>query len=610
MPSLAASPFLDALGWALLNSIWQFGVLWCLYYVLTAGIKLSASARHSLAVYMLLAGAGWFIVSLSWKYYSHPAPLSYTLALENNAWYAAYENTRSWMDRLMPWWSAAYLVCIVLLFIKFCLFVRQANLLQQKDISRLPVEWRLYVKNIAALLGIEKGIKAVVSARVDTPQVIGFLKPVILVPLACINHLSTEQLEAVLLHELVHIRRNDYLVNLFVATAEILFFFNPFVKQLVAAVRKEREYSCDDMVLQFRYQPQQYASALLSLERSRTSAVTFGIAASGRGQKQLLVRVQRIIGIKSGYNKLPQAGAYLAVVMLLGFIAMVNPVKIVADKINPALARINIKNNFTINPSNNDNNITIVNVRSGAPKPVRKEGHKKGNAPYRDTDDSGDEMVVDLQPASSSNGSGIAEAGLEATVSLEQRDFSLPEGSTPAAPPPPYSDISVASTYVPNNSFSYHLVPDTNLPKVKGETYTEKQAREALTRTKIAMNQINWQRIERELRYNKRSLNRLKAEISKELSALNWQQINQDVQEQQKTNELQKARAIVLKEQAIKEYQQNEAYSEALREQLMQRDQLIKANEQQLQNQQKELINEQRKKSAEQTAKKKRIVYI
>ena len=86
MPVFAASPFLDALGWALLNSIWQFGVLWCMYYVLTVLIKsLTAAARHNLAVYLLVAGAGWFVISLSWKYYSQPAGLAYTIATDSSS---------------------------------------------------------------------------------------------------------------------------------------------------------------------------------------------------------------------------------------------------------------------------------------------------------------------------------------------------------------------------------------------------------------------------------------------------------------------------------------------------------------------------------------------
>ncbi len=377
MPFFAVSPFLDALGWALLNSLWQFGVLWCLYYVLTAGIKqLTASAKHALSVYMLMAGMCWFVISLSWKYYSlpHTGPSTLFVGVGSDSLTSMPGNMPgSWpIDRLMPWWSAVYLICIAALFIKFLLFIREAQHLQQKDISKLPVEWRLYVKKVAALLGIEKEIKAVVSARVDTPQVIGFLKPVVLVPLACINYLDTEQLEAVLLHELIHIRRNDYLVNLFVASAEILFFFNPFVKQLVRSqVRREREYSCDDMVLQFQYQPQQYASALLSLERQRTAAVTFGIAASGRGQKQLLARVQRIAGIKINQQRRSQAGAYLAVVLLLGFIAMVNPVKVVTIQLLPTLAH----GTTPARANMEHNSYTIIHFQPS--KPVLKAGKKK-----------------------------------------------------------------------------------------------------------------------------------------------------------------------------------------------------------------------------------------
>ncbi len=606
MPFFAVSPFLDALGWALLNSLWQCGILWCLYYVLTAGVKqLTASARHTLSVYMLLAGACWFIISLSWKYSATPhSPAAWTVAVDSGSYYTAWQYIQQLADRLMPWWSACYLICIAGLFIKFALYIRQAQHLQRKDISKLPVHWRLYVNKIAALLHIEKEIKAVVSARVDTPQVIGFLKPVVLVPLACINCLSPEQLEAVLLHELIHIKRNDYLVNLFVATAEILFFFNPFVKQLVSAIRREREYSCDDMVLQFQYQPQQYAAALLSLERQRTTAVTFGIAASGRGQKQLLARVQRIAGMKISRQRLSQAGAYLAVALLLGFIATVNPVKMVADKISPALVEYTRSTNAN-GLASPEHPFTIVNFQQ--PKPVQKEGRKKSGMPGGEEQDNSDDinLQVELQPASA-NGTGEAENNLEATI-REQRDFSLPESNVEVPPAPDETDAS-ASPYVPNNSFSYHFVPDTSLPRIKGETYAEKQAREAFVKAKKAMEQINWQRIEHDLRYNKRSLEKLKAEISKELSALNWQQINQEVQDQQKITEMQKTRAALLKAQAIHQYQQNEVYSEALRRNLMEKDQLIQESEKRQEAQQK-ILNEQQKKLQDEM-KKKRIVCI
>ncbi len=95
-----------------------------------------------------------------------------------------------------------------------------------------------------------------------------FFKPVILVPLAAINHLTPQQLEAVLLHELSHIKRYDYLVNLIINFIQTILYFNPFVKAFVKIVEKEREKSCDDMVLQFQYDSHEYATALLMLEKT------------------------------------------------------------------------------------------------------------------------------------------------------------------------------------------------------------------------------------------------------------------------------------------------------------------------------------------------------
>jgi beta-lactamase regulating signal transducer with metallopeptidase domain len=575
-----------------------------LYFVLTAGIKqLTASAKHTLSVYMLMAGVCWFVISLSWKYYSLPHTAVYTVGV-GSAPYTAWEYARQLVDRLMPWWSALYLICIAALFIKFLLFIREAQHLQQKDISKLPVDWRLYVRKTAALLGIEKEIKAVVSARVDTPQVIGFLKPVILVPLACINYLDTDQLEAVLLHELIHIKRNDYLVNLFVASAEILFFFNPFVKQLVCALRKEREYSCDDMVLQFQYQPCQYASALLSLERQRTTVVTFGIAASGRGQKQLLARVQRIAGMKINQQRLSQAGAYLAVALLLGFIAMVNPVKVVEDKISPALVNISWHKDTSV-PAAVEHSYTIVNLH--AAKQVQKEGRKKPNTSngIQDNEDDGN-LLVDMQ-AASLDGSQQQENNQDVVV-REQRDFSLPETSATAPPLAEDETPDALAPYVPNNSYSYHFVPDSSVPRIKGETFSEKQAREALSKAKKAMEQINWQRIQHDLKYNKRSLDKLKAEISRELATLDWQQINTEVMEQQKIADMQKTRSVILREQSLRQYQQNETYNEAVRKALMEKTQQLKESEERQETQQQILIDQQKKLQDE--MRKKKIVYI
>ncbi|MBC7587673.1 MAG: M56 family metallopeptidase [Chitinophagaceae bacterium] len=92
------------------------------------------------------------------------------------------------------------------------------------------MDWKIFVKQVSYQLGIKKNVNIYLSELVTTPMTIGFLKPIILVPLASINHLSAEQIEAVLLHELAHIKRLDYLFNLFLSVTETILFFNPFTQ--------------------------------------------------------------------------------------------------------------------------------------------------------------------------------------------------------------------------------------------------------------------------------------------------------------------------------------------------------------------------------------------
>ena len=128
-------------------------------------------------------------------------------------------------------------------------------------------------------MGISRKVSVWISQHIDVPATIGFIKPVILIPFASLNNLSGDQLEAIILHELSHIKRNDYLINIMVAVIETILFFNPFVVLLSKVIKRERENCCDDFVLQYRYDPHSYAYALLRLEQSRATNLKLAIGA-------------------------------------------------------------------------------------------------------------------------------------------------------------------------------------------------------------------------------------------------------------------------------------------------------------------------------------------
>jgi len=108
-----------------------------------------------------------------------------------------------------------------------------------------------------------------------------------------LNNLNSAQAEAIIIHELAHIKRNDYLFNLVQSVIELILFFNPFALMLGKAARRERENCCDDWVLNYQFNKHDYARALLMLEQRRQLPVQLTVAATN-GEKQLLIRVKRL----------------------------------------------------------------------------------------------------------------------------------------------------------------------------------------------------------------------------------------------------------------------------------------------------------------------------
>ncbi len=176
-------------------------------------------------------------------------------------------------------------------------------------------------------MAIQKKVQLWVSEFVTSPVTIGFLKPVILVPLAAINHLTPQQLEAVLLHELSHIKRFDYLVNLIINFIQSVLYFNPFAKAFVKIVEREREKSCDEMVLQFQYDSHEYATALLTLEKANRENKPLAIAAAGK-RNDLLHRVELIMGVRKkpvvSFNKLAGLVAGLCCIIALNALLLIS----------------------------------------------------------------------------------------------------------------------------------------------------------------------------------------------------------------------------------------------------------------------------------------------
>jgi beta-lactamase regulating signal transducer with metallopeptidase domain len=331
---------LQSLGWAVLNSLWQMALLWVFYHLIT-GIAKSAksSFRSSLASFLLITGFSLFIYTFV-SFYGNDAS---DISIFSTSVFNSEDNQQLsiWLQQALPIASVLYLVLLVLPVAHFVRNYRYVQIIRQFGHTKVDVQWRIFVKKIAARIGIKKPVHIWVSEFVSSPVTIGFLKPVILVPLAAINNLSSQQMEAVLLHELSHIRRYDYLINLIINFIKTILYFNPFVKAFVKIVEKEREKSCDEMVLQFQYDSYDYANALLTLEKNNHEYRPLAVGIAGK-KNDLLQRVELIMGVKTKsvlpFNKI--AGILAGFICILGLNSLLITSKPVSGKTSSTFASL------------------------------------------------------------------------------------------------------------------------------------------------------------------------------------------------------------------------------------------------------------------------------
>jgi beta-lactamase regulating signal transducer with metallopeptidase domain len=169
--------------------------------------------------------------------------------------------------------------------------------IRTRNTIAVPAEWQKKLKEFCTKISISRPVTLLQSELVSVPVAIGWLKPVILVPVGMFCQLSPEQVETILLHELAHISRQDYLVNIMQGIVEAVFFFNPALLWLSSLIKQEREACCDDMVLAHISRKSDYLEALLAIGSS-TANVNLAMSLSS-GSNQLKNRLKRMIYLEN-----------------------------------------------------------------------------------------------------------------------------------------------------------------------------------------------------------------------------------------------------------------------------------------------------------------------
>jgi beta-lactamase regulating signal transducer with metallopeptidase domain len=322
--TLLDKPIFQALGWTLIHFIWQGALIAILYVSVSVLLRrFTANVRYAAActamLLMLIAPAATMLaISSGADHASAGLPTAETAMGAQTAEAvlgsradqlmpatrseiepvpASQQNSmKRWaQDRLprsMPWLLALWFAGVFFLSLRFAGGLVMVQRLKRIETSANVQLWQQRLASLSHRLRVSRPVRLCESALVEVPTVIGWLRPVILLPASALTGLSAEQLEALLAHELAHIRRYDYLVNLLQTAIETLFFYHPAVWWVSAQVRQEREHCCDDLAVAACGDVLTYARALTALEQLRGSEPQLAVAANGGS---LLVRIQRLL---------------------------------------------------------------------------------------------------------------------------------------------------------------------------------------------------------------------------------------------------------------------------------------------------------------------------
>jgi beta-lactamase regulating signal transducer with metallopeptidase domain len=314
---------IDAIGITLINSIWQgLVVLMILYLLLQVVPKSKVQFKYWLSVTALTGILFWS----GYTFFNEvlPVPESEGAVLSNperiNLAHASqtlmeFSAVSTFKEQLGQWtfWLQPHMDTIVVIWLAGVMLflirlqgsVYYLRRLQSIGTQKVSPGWQLKIEELSDRLGITKRVQAYESTIAGIPMVIGHLKPVILIPAGMLSGLQPKEIEAILAHELAHVKRFDYLINMVQTVVESMLFFNPAVWWISHTIRKHREHCCDDVAVKYCGNQLEYANALSNLGAwsLKTPALGMGLF---KNKNELLMRIKRLVYPQTGSRTLKE----------------------------------------------------------------------------------------------------------------------------------------------------------------------------------------------------------------------------------------------------------------------------------------------------------------
>jgi bla regulator protein BlaR1 len=321
--------FIQAFSWMLIHSLWQ-GLLLAIMVgvVLMLTRRSSPAIRYNLVFAQLLLFILACIFTFIWEWNSnelHSVVQPITGAIGNKVPFLS-NMVKPFAATCIHYFSAnapiilwAWLLFFIARSVRIMGGLVYVSRARYRNIYSPGDEWKDKIAQFSKQLQLKKVVALFESGYVKMPLVLGHFKPVILIPAGLLTGLPASQIEAVLLHELAHIRRNDYFVNLLQNITEAIFFFNPGLLWISSLLRDEREHCCDDMALAQTNNKRVFIEALISFKEHSLHGSNYAVAFPGK-KDHLLRRVSRILYNKNNALSGAEKVFFMAGVLILGVI--------------------------------------------------------------------------------------------------------------------------------------------------------------------------------------------------------------------------------------------------------------------------------------------------
>lgn len=290
---LVRTPAAYALGQAIAHSVWQ-GAAAALSLAAVLWLTRSARARYAsacAALLLMLVSFGVTFVRSFPEAPRQPIPASMRIASPSGLGLGQPVAPGDALATFLPWLAPFWAAGVLIFHLRALAGWTAARRLRTTGVCAAPAQWLDRLEELRERIRTSRPVALLESSLAQAPVVAGYVRPVILIPVGLLAGLPSSQVEAILLHELAHVCRRDYLVNLLQTWVEGILFYHPAAWWISRAIRAEREHCCDDLAVSVQGDPHRYATALAALERYRWSAEP-AVAATGGN---LVKRIRRLL---------------------------------------------------------------------------------------------------------------------------------------------------------------------------------------------------------------------------------------------------------------------------------------------------------------------------